>query len=106
MPGFDIVAEEVDFDEAIQNTDLIITGEGLLDDTSFDGKVVGSVCDYAREAKTSVAAIVGDIDEAMDSSLYADLHVTNLTQKFGAEESMTHVLRSIEEAAREMLQKS
>jgi glycerate kinase len=104
MPGFDIVAEEVDFDEAIQNTDLIITGEGLLDDTSFDGKVVGSVCDYAREAKTSVAAIVGDIDEAMDSSLYADLPVTNLTQKFGAEESMTHVLRCIEEAAREMLQ--
>jgi hypothetical protein len=38
--------------------------------------------------------------------LYADLHVTNLTQKFGAEESMTHVLRCIEEAAREMLQKS
>jgi glycerate kinase len=98
--------EEVDFDEAIQNTDLIITGEGLLDDTSFDGKVVGSVCDYAREAKTSVAAIVGDIDDAMDSSLYADLRVTNLTQKFGTEESMTHVLRCIEEAAREMLQKS
>jgi glycerate kinase len=103
MPGFDIVAEEVDFDEAIQNTDLIITGEGLLDDTSFDGKVVGSVCDYARESKTSVTAIVGDIDEAMDSSLYADLRVSNLTQKFGAEESMTHVLRCIEEAAREML---
>ena len=106
MPGFDIVAEEVDFDEAIHNTDLIITGEGLLDDTSFDGKVVGSVCDYARDAKTSVAAIVGDIDEAMDSSLYADLRVSSLTTKFGAEESMTHVLRCIEEAAREMLQNS
>ena len=106
MPGFDIVAEEVDFDDAIQNTDLIITGEGLLDDTSFDGKVVGSVCDYAREAKTKVAAIVGDIDEAMDPSLYADLRVSSLTAKFGAEESMTHVLRCIEEAAREMLQNS
>ena len=106
MPGFDIVAEEVDFDEAIQNTDLIITGEGLLDETSFDGKVVGSVCDYARDAHTDVAAIVGDIDEAMDSSLCTDLRVSNLTQKFGAEESMTHVLRCIEEAAREMLQNS
>ena len=103
MPGFDIVAEEVDFDEAIQNTDLIITGEGLLDDTSFDGKVVGSVSDYAQESKTKVAAIVGDIDDAMDSSLYANLRVSNLTQKFGAEESMTHVLRCIEEAAREVL---
>jgi glycerate kinase len=106
MPGFDIVAEEVDFDEAIQNTDLIITGEGLLDDTSFDGKVVGSVSDYAQESKTKVAAIVGDIDEAMDSTLYADLRISNLTAKFGAEESMTHVLRCIEEAARELLQNS
>jgi len=78
----------------------------LLDDTSFDGKVVGSVCGYARESKTKVAAIVGDIDEAMDTSLYADLRITNLTQKFGAAESMTHVLRCIEEAAREMLQNS
>ena len=78
----------------------------MLDDTSFDGKVVGSVCDYAREAKTKVAAIVGDIDEAMDPSLYADLRVSSLTAKFGAEESMTHVLRCIEEAAREMLQTS
>jgi hypothetical protein len=67
---------------------------------------VGSVCDYARESKTSVTAIVGDIDEAMDSSLYAGLRVSNLTQKFGTEESMTHVLRCIEEAARELLQNS
>ena len=55
---------------------------------------------------SKVAAIVGDIDEAMDSSLYADLRVSSLTAKFGAEESMTHVLRCIEEAAREMLQNS
>jgi glycerate kinase len=103
MPGFDIVAEEVDFDEAIQNTDLTITGEGLLDDTSFDGKVVGSVYDYAQEAHTDVAAIVGDVDEAMDDSLRAKMRITSLTQKFGTEESMTHVLRCIEEAAREML---
>lgn len=103
MPGFDIVAEEVDFDVALQNTDLVITGEGLLDDTSFDGKVVGGVCDYAREAHTSVAAIVGDIDEAMDMSLLKELRVSSLTQKYGAEESMTYVLRCIEQAARELL---
>jgi hypothetical protein len=31
------------------------------------------------------------------------MRITSLTQKFGTEESMTHVLRCIEEAAREML---
>ena len=103
MPGFDIVAEEVDFDEAIQNTDLVITGEGLLDDTSFDGKVVGSVYDYATEAHTGVAAIVGDVDEAMDDSLRAKMRITNLTTQFGSDDSKNHVLRCIEEATREML---
>ena len=42
----------------------------------------------------------------MDTSLYADLRVSSLTEKFGAEESRTHVLRCIEETAREMLQNS
>ena len=64
------------------------------------------MCDYAHAAKINVAAIVGDIDEAMDSNLFTNMRVSNLTQKFGAEESMTHVLRCIEEAAREMLQNS
>lgn len=104
MPGFDIVAEETEFDEALRDTDLVITGEGLLDDTSFDGKVVGSVLDYAREAKKPVTAIVGDIDDAMDASKYKKMRVVSLTEKFGAEQSMQQVLRCIEEAARELLQ--
>lgn len=104
MPGFDIVAEEVGFDDAIRNTDLVITGEGLFDDTSFDGKVVGSVWDYATEAGTKVTAIVGDIDEAMDEQLRARLHVVSLVDTFGIEKSNSEVLRCIEMAARDLLQ--
>lgn len=104
MPGFDIVAEEVGFDDAVRTADLVITGEGLLDDTSFDGKVVGSVCDYAAEAGTRVAAIVGDIDDAMDSHLRARVSAISLTEKFGAERSNSEVLRCLEMAARDLLQ--
>ncbi len=104
MNGFDIVAEETEFDDALRDTDVVITGEGLLDDTSFDGKVVGSVLDYARDAKKPVTAIVGDVDEAMDASLYKDMKVVSLTEKFGSDMSMQQVLRCIEDAAREMLQ--
>ncbi len=104
MPGFDIVAEETSFDDAIKNVDLVITGEGLLDDTSFDGKVVGSVADYARETSTNTVAIVGDVDDNMNTVLPSDLSVINLTKKFGAEESMQRVLRCIEDATRELLQ--
>lgn len=103
MPGFDIVAEETNFDEAVKNADVIITGEGLLDDTSFDGKVVGSVLDYAQAAGKPVRAIVGDIDEAIDPELRARINSMSITEKFGVNMAMQQTLRCIEDAAREVL---
>ena len=105
IPGFDIVAEENGFDEAIKEHDLVITGEGLFDDTSFDGKVVGSVLDYANEAGTRAMAIVGDIDEAMDSSLRAEIETISITEMFGNDMAMQQVLRCIEDAALDVLKK-
>lgn len=105
IPGFDIVAEENGFDEAVKEHDLIITGEGLLDDTSFDGKVVGSVLDYANEAKKRTIAIVGDVDEAMDSELRAEIEAMSITKMFGNDMAMQQVLRCIEDAASDVLKK-
>jgi glycerate kinase len=105
IPGFDIVAEENGFDEAVKEHDLIITGEGLLDDTSFDGKVVGSVLDYASEAKKRTIAIVGDVDDAMDENLRAEIETTSITEMFGHDMAMHQVLRCIEDAASEVLKK-
>jgi glycerate kinase len=105
IPGFDIVAEENGFDEAVKEHDLVITGEGLFDDTSFDGKVVGSVLDYATEANTKVMAIVGDIDDAMDTELRAELETISITEMFGHEMAMQQVLRCIEDATSEVLKK-
>lgn len=105
MPGFDIVAEEVGFDEAVRNADIVITGEGSLDDTSFTGKVVGSVIDYANDAQVPVHAIVGDIDSDMLPELRSLVTATSLTEKFGADMSMQQVLRCIEDAARDILKR-
>lgn len=97
MPGFDIVAEETGFDEAIKNHDLVITGEGLLDDTSFDGKVVGSVAGYAAEHGTPVFTVVGAIDEWLDESLVARVNARSLSAEFGRDESMQRTMHCIEE---------
>ena len=105
IPGFDIVAEENGFDEAVKEHDIVITGEGLLDDTSFDGKVVGSVLDYAQDAKTRTIAIVGDINEAMDSSLRAAIEVISITEKFGTETALHQVLRCVEDTTTQVLTK-
>ena len=106
MPGFDIVAEETGFDEAIKNHDLVITGEGLLDDTSFDGKVVGSVADYAEEHGTKMLTVVGDIDEYLDASLVARVNAHSLTAEFGRDESMQRTMHCIEETVTRILRAS
>jgi glycerate 2-kinase len=43
VPGLALVAEEVGLSRALDGVALVITGEGKLDATSFDGKVVGGV---------------------------------------------------------------
>jgi len=106
MPGFDIVAEETGFDEAIKSHDLVITGEGLLDDTSFDGKVVGSVADYAEEHGTKMLTVVGDIDEYLDASLIARVNAHSLTAEFGRDESMQRTMHCIEETVTRILRAS
>ena len=106
MPGFDIVAEETGFDEAIKSHDLVITGEGLLDDTSFDGKVVGSVADYAEQHGTKMLTVVGDIDEYLDASLVARVNAHSLTAEFGRDESMQRTMHCIEETVTRMLRAS
>ena len=59
MSGFEAIADEVALYDAIEGADLVVTGEGRLDATSFDGKVVGGVAQLARAAGVPVLAIVG-----------------------------------------------
>lgn len=44
-PGFDIVSEANHLDEKIQNSDLIITGEGKLDEQTLNGKTIQRLSD-------------------------------------------------------------
>jgi glycerate 2-kinase len=59
IPGFELVAERVGLDEHLDGADLVITGEGFLDEESFDGKVVGGVAELASSLGVPVVAVVG-----------------------------------------------
>ena len=48
-PGFDAIAEIVGLETVLLEADLVVTGEGKLDRTSFDGKVVGGVLALASD---------------------------------------------------------
>ena len=49
VPGFDVVAEAVGLEAAFEGADLVVTGEGKLDASSLEGKVVGGVLAWAAD---------------------------------------------------------
>ena len=67
-PGFDAVADVVWLEAILERVDLVITGEGKLDRTSFQGKVVGGVLDLAEGIGVAHRAVIaGQVtDEARE----------------------------------------
>jgi glycerate 2-kinase len=63
------VAELVGFEPALAAADLVVTGEGRLDATSLQGKVIGHVLERARARDTSVVAVAGQMAAGADASL-------------------------------------
>lgn len=101
--GFDLVAEEVGFYDLIKTVDYVITGEGFVDEQSFDGKVVGSVCDLSEEVGIPIATICGEVDDALPNDLRKRAHAYSLTALFGEHDAMTRPLQLIEEVATTVL---
>ena len=61
VPGFELVADLLGLDVQLTDADLVVTGEGLVDATSFTGKVVGGVLEHAREAGVEALVVAGDV---------------------------------------------
>lgn len=61
LPGAELVLDALDFPRRIADADLIITGEGRLDATTLQGKVVFRVSEAARNAAVPLIAIVGSV---------------------------------------------
>jgi len=62
QPGFEVVAEAVGLEQKIKNADVIITGEGKLDNQTLEGKTPAGVADLGRKFAKRVFAIVGRAD--------------------------------------------
>jgi glycerate kinase len=99
VPGFELVADELGLHDAIDGADLVITGEGHLDQQSFEGKVVGGVAGLASEAGVPVAAIVGFADDDVRNRI----PTWDLAQQFGIDRAMREPLWCVERAAGEVL---
>ena len=91
-PGFDLVADAIDLDERMEGCDLVGTGEGFLDEQSFDGKVVGGVAALAAALCVPVLVVAGDVMDPLPQAVEA----VSLTERFGGERSRLDALACIE----------
>jgi glycerate 2-kinase len=103
VPGFDLMADEVNLDDFMADADAVITGEGFLDAQSFEGKVVGGVVEMARSFGKPVGVICGDLDD--DAGVDADLPVISLVREFGKDEAFGQPQRCIRHAVPKLLER-
>jgi glycerate 2-kinase len=104
-PGFDVVARAAGLDRALELADLVVTGEGRLDRTSFEGKVVGGVLEWAAdEGVAKRAVIVGQAtpEGREELSVLGDVQLLTLTERaWQAGEAFARAALFVEEAALE-----
>lgn len=91
VPGFDLVAEMIDLPERVAAADVVVTGEGHLDEWSFRGKAVGGVVDLADEAGKPVVVIAGVVDDGLP------IAAVSLVERFGHERAVADVAGCVAE---------
>lgn len=99
IPGFELVADELDVYDRIADADLVITGEGHLDAQSFQGKVVGGLAGLADEFGIPIAAIVG----IADADARQRIPTWAIADRFGEERALREPLWCVEQIAAELL---
>jgi len=93
VAGFDVVADETGLADALLDCDLVVTGEGKIDDQTFEGKVIGGIATLAAEVGVPVLAIGGVVDLSVPPP--AGVAVVSLTDEFGAEQSLSSPAPSV-----------
>jgi len=105
-PGFDVVAGAAGLDDLLDDADLVVTGEGRVDATSFAGKVVGGVVEWAADAGVPACGVIaGQVtDEAREElGLHSGVEVLSLRDRvWQAGETFVRTGLLVEEAAIEL----
>jgi len=99
VPGFEVVAEATRLDQLLEDAEVVLTGEGQLDQSSLEGKVVGNVVDLAKEyAVPHCGVIVGRIAPSFgppEGAIVSDL----IGRAFDEEDAFARAALLVEEAA-------
>jgi glycerate kinase len=101
-PGFDLVAEMLDLEAAIQRADVVIAGEGSLDDQTLEGKAPAGVARLARKFGKRIFAVVGYAEEQTKAGDLFDGVFALTTRSIAREEAMSRSQELLRERGREL----
>ena len=106
--GVETVLDLVEFDERVRDVDLVITGEGNMDEQSAAGKAPVGVARRAKRYGKPVVAVVGgravNLDTVYEQGIDLVLPICRkpmpLDQALGVQEATTNLICAGESAAR------
>lgn len=99
--GFELVADHVGLEALLEEADAVLTGEGLCDAASFEGKVLGGIAELAASMDVPAGAVVGELDDGLEPP--SGFEVASLVADVGREEALGDAARSVTRAADRML---
>ncbi|HEX8311788.1 MAG TPA: glycerate kinase [Chthoniobacteraceae bacterium] len=97
--GFDVVAEALRLEERIAAADLVITGEGRLDDQTLDGKGPAGIAALARLYKKPVLGFAGSVADLPELRDLFDLTCPIVDEVVKLDEAMRRGAEFLERAA-------
>lgn len=105
-PGVEIVAEFAGLAQLIQNADLVITGEGKLDEQTLQGKTLAGIAALAQRHKVPVIVIAGTL-----GNNYQALYNKGITAAFSLcngpmslQEAMQNTSQLLQDRSRDIMQ--
>lgn len=93
VPGFDLVADLIDLEDRLEGADLVVTGEGFVDEQSFQGKVVGGVLELADGAGVPAVVVAGELLVPVPPPARA----VSLVERFGQDRAMIDTVACVRE---------
>ncbi len=103
-PGAEIVIDAVGLERRVRGAQLVITGEGRLDEQSMMGKVVSGVARVAKRCGVPVIALAGSVGDGAAATLEVlDAYFPIVNRPMPLEEAMRNAGGLLTEAAANVL---
>ncbi|MEO0137700.1 MAG: glycerate kinase [candidate division WOR-3 bacterium] len=104
VSGFGYFEKIFNLDKKIKNADLVITGEGKIDKTTFSGKATGRIINLCKKYQRPVIIICGDYDHNLNFKKYGVIKVFSLTEMAGnTKTAIKHAEKILEEIGTKIL---